>query len=298
VGAKATDFISCTIFKTLFGVVDELKVMDKDVYKRWKASLNIISPLRIISGKISPLPSSLSLASLSLPPLSLHSLPLPSLPLPSTFSPSLSLPSLPWLSPLTEESKDSGVNPNSNPNPNPHSSLLDLEFLQELLKEKEDYLNSYCHYKLLALCADKVVMVYLTLFKDAGAANKTMTTDGPEVAQLNIDINAIKSLFTVACRHKDLENYTDAIHTHLRPLRHALSLISHARDSAEFKKTLQTILKVTIITNPLPFTKSSLRPNFNPNLGPNFDPNPPSLILNLDHNLYTSFLIFFLQIDF
>ena len=42
VTAKAIDFISCIIFKTLLGVVDEFKILEKDVFKRWKSSLREI----------------------------------------------------------------------------------------------------------------------------------------------------------------------------------------------------------------------------------------------------------------
>ena len=46
------------------------------------------------------------------------------------------------------------------------SLLIDLSFLGDLMAEKSEYLLPYCHYRLLSLCADKVVMIYLALLKD------------------------------------------------------------------------------------------------------------------------------------
>ena len=46
------------------------------------------------------------------------------------------------------------------------SQLIDLSFLGDLMAEKAEYLSPYCHYRLLSLCADKVVMIYLALLKD------------------------------------------------------------------------------------------------------------------------------------
>ena len=46
------------------------------------------------------------------------------------------------------------------------SQLIDLSFLGHLMAEKSEYLLPFCHYRLLSLCADKVVMIYLALLKD------------------------------------------------------------------------------------------------------------------------------------
>lgn len=124
------------------------------------------------------------------------------------------------------------------------SNLLDLDFLSELLDEKSDYLIPYNHYRLLTLCADKVVMIYLNLLKDASINGKTIHNDGAEIQQLNIDIETIQNCFEKACKKKYLENYSDAVLTHLRPLRHAAILLSKSRNSKEFEKTLDTLFKV------------------------------------------------------
>ena len=126
------------------------------------------------------------------------------------------------------------------------SNLLDLDFLSELLDEKSDYLIPYNHYRLLTLCADKVVMIYLNLLNDANICGKTIQNDGIEIQQFNIDIEAIHNCFEKACKKKHLENYSDAVLTHLRPLRHAAALLSKSRNSTEFEKTLDTIFKVTM----------------------------------------------------
>jgi hypothetical protein len=189
VGAQAIDFISCIIFKTLLGVVDELKALDKNVYKRWKASVLIPSPV------------------------------------PSNYTSSMF------------SSAKNCVNGAPSP-------LIDLNFLSELLEEKMEYLEPYNYYRLLVLCADKVVMIYLNLLKDAYSSGKTIQSDGPEVTQLRIDITAVQECFRSACNHKDLANYADAVSGHFRPLNYALSLISDSKFSPEFEKTLQSIFKV------------------------------------------------------
>ena len=181
VSAKAIDFVSCIIFKTLFGVVDECRVFDKDVFKRWKNSLK----------------------------------------------------TLPQNMPPGGESRGET-----------RSNLLDLDFLFELIEEKCEYLQPFCHYRLLSLCADKVVMVYLHLLKDAKNSNRIFSPDGIEISQLTIDVTTIQNLFKISCRHKDLKNYADAILQHLRPLKHAISLISLSRNSVEFEKVLDTLYKV------------------------------------------------------
>ena len=124
------------------------------------------------------------------------------------------------------------------------SNLLDLDFLFELIEEKCEYLQPFCHYRLLSLCADKVVMVYLHLLKDAKNSNRIFSQDGIEISQLTIDVTTIQNLFKISCRHKDLKNYADAILQHLRPLKHAISLISLSRNSVEFEKVLDTLYKV------------------------------------------------------
>jgi hypothetical protein len=130
----------------------------------------------------------------------------------------------------------------------PHpSNLIDLDFLSELLKEKSDYLVPYNHYRLLSLCADKVVIIYLYLLKDARASGRVFLLDGLEIDQLNTDINAIQSCFRTACKRKDLENYSDAVLTRFRPLRHAITLLSQSRSSSEFEKTLDTLYKVRYV---------------------------------------------------
>jgi hypothetical protein len=68
--------------------------------------------------------------------------------------------------------------------------------------------------------------------------------DGLEINQLNTDITAIQNCFKTACKRKDLENYSDAVLTRFRPLRHAMTLLSQSRSSTEFEKTLDTLYKV------------------------------------------------------
>lgn len=143
-----------------------------------------------------------------------------------------------WKSTLTHPTRPSIPHP---------SNLIDLDFLSELLKEKSDYLVPYNHYRLLSLCADKVVIIYLHLLKDARASGRVLLSDGLEIDQLNTDINAIQSCFKTACKRKDLENYSDAVLTRFRPLRHAMALLSQSRSSSEFEKTLDTLYKVQCV---------------------------------------------------
>jgi hypothetical protein len=172
---------------TMSGVVDECRVLDKEVFKRWRATLTAPHP-----------PSAAATST-------------------STSTAAVC------------------------------SSLVDLEFLSELLKEKTDYLLPYNYYRLLSLCADKVVLIYLHLLRDGRACGKVVHTDGIEITQLNADFTAIQNCFKDACKRKHLENYSDAVLTHLRPLRHAISLLSLSRNCEGFQKTLETLFKVDML---------------------------------------------------
>ena len=170
------------------------------------------------------------------------------------------------------------------------SQLIDLSFLGDLMAEKAEYLLPFCHYRLLSLCADKVVMIYLALLKDGQKSGGCyFQANGPgsestetyctllhltlishqhtlychsvlacllacllalslaclsEIQQLRIDLAATEKLFHSLCAHKDLKNYADAIIVRLRPLKRALALLTSGRESVEFENTLQSILKV------------------------------------------------------
>ena len=169
------------------GVVDECRVLDKEMFKRWRATLT--TP-HLHSTKTSA--TSTSTATVS-------------------------------------------------------SCLVDLDFLSELLKEKSEYLLPYNYYRLLTLCADKIVLIYLHLLRDGKTYGKVVHTDGIEIVQLNADIHCIQNCFKDACKRKHLENYSDAVQTHLRPLRHAISLMSLSRNCDGFQKTLETLLKVRML---------------------------------------------------
>jgi hypothetical protein len=187
-----TIIINITVL-LMSGVVDECRVLDKEVFKRWKATLT------------APHPPSAAVTSTS-----------------TAIATSLATATV-------------------------CSSLVDLEFLSELLKEKTDYLLPYNYYRLLSLCADKVVLIYLHLLRDGRACGKVVHTDGIEITQLNADFAAIQNCFKDACRRKHLENYSDAVLTHLRPLRHAISLLSLSRNCDGFQKTLETLFKVDML---------------------------------------------------
>jgi hypothetical protein len=181
-----TIIIAITVL-TMSGVVDECRVLDKEVFKRWRATLTAPHP-----------PSAAATST-------------------STSTAAVC------------------------------SSLVDLEFLSELLKEKTDYLLPYNYYRLLSLCADKVVLIYLHLLRDGRTCGKVVYTDGIEITQLNADFAAIQNCFKDACKRKHLENYSDAVLTHLRPLRHAISLLSLSRNCEGFQKTLETLFKVDML---------------------------------------------------
>jgi hypothetical protein len=189
----STTIIIITItVSTMSGVVDECRVLDKEVFKRWRATLSAPHPPSATSTTTSTATSS------------------------STSTATVTV----------------------------CSSLVDLDFLSELLKEKTDYLLPYNYYRLLSLCADKVVLIYLHLLRDGRACGKVVHTDGIEITQLNADFTAIQNCFKDACKRKHLENYSDAVLTHLRPLRHAISLLSLSRNCEGFQKTLETLFKV------------------------------------------------------
>lgn len=175
----------------MLGVVDECRVLDKEIFKRWKATL---------TGPHPPFAAATSNSTST-----------------STATATVC------------------------------SSLVDLDFLSELLKEKTDYLLPYNYYRLLYLCADKVVLIYLHLLRDGRACGKVLHTDGIEITQLNADVTAIQNCFKDACKRKHLENYSDAVLTRLRPLRHAISLMSMSRNCEGFQKTLETLLKVAVL---------------------------------------------------
>ena len=187
VNLKAIDFISCIIFKTLLGIVDDCKILEKDLFKRWKSSIK-----QNCSGN-----------------------------------------------------NDINNKDNISSSITTTSKLIDFDFLLELLNEKLEYLEPYCHYRLLSLCIDKIVLIYLHLLKDAKSNNRIIESDGTEIIQLNIDIESISNCFQLACnRDIKLINYADAILIHLRPLKQAVSLISLSRNSKEFEKTLESLYKV------------------------------------------------------
>ena len=189
VTAKAIDFISCIIFKTLLGVVDEFKILEKEVFKRWKSSLREIPTINTEVQVQVQVPSSQST-----------------------------------------------------------STLIDYDFLLELLNEKSEYLQPYCHYKLLCLCIDKNVMIYLNMLKDERTFNKSIPPNGSEIMQLNKDIKKLhKCYLTASTQNDELKNYSDAILMHIRPLKQAVSLLSCGRDSKEFEQVLESLYKVSLL---------------------------------------------------
>ena len=117
--------------------------------------------------------------------------------------------------------------------------------LQSFLQARWDYLLPYCYYKLLQVCADKVMILYFQLIKTAYVERKRFERNGPEIIQITQDIEMIKKCFQTAVQsNNDTMQYSDALSSKLRRLDQSLQLINCDSSTNEFPLLLKSIHKI------------------------------------------------------
>lgn len=84
--------------------------------------------------------------------------------------------------------------------------LLDL---QDYLETFMDYLHPFCFFKLLRVCFDKALVSYLWMLRHAQEAGRIFARDGPELAQMQLDIEAVKGFIQTTMYSEELYAYNE-----------------------------------------------------------------------------------------
>ena len=119
-----------------------------------------------------------------------------------------------------------------------------LSDFQAFLQSRSDYLEPFCYYKLLHICADKIVILYFHLMKTAHARGRTFLRYGAEVEQMASDVAMIKEAFSQAADTPETVQYADALLSKFKRLDQAVALIKCDSASIEFPNLLKSIFKI------------------------------------------------------
>lgn len=100
--------------------------------------------------------------------------------------------------------------------------------------------DSYSFAKLLLLCADKIVVVYLTLIRECGM-ERTFVFCDELLVRFNDDIRNIYDGFFTAIKSSGCEKYSSLIELRLQRLHDVYALIAEDSESSSFRDTLKKV---------------------------------------------------------
>lgn len=120
-----------------------------------------------------------------------------------------------------------------------------LEQLESLLESQIDNLDPYCYFKFLCCSAEKVVIRYFGLLKDAAYAGRKYAHNGIQAHVMSLDVITIKLVFDRLIGKSKIKEYQDSIRSIFKPLDQALAIIqSEQSTSKELESTFNSIHKV------------------------------------------------------
>ena len=101
-------------------------------------------------------------------------------------------------------------------------------------------MDSYTFAKLLLLCADKIIVVYLTLIRECGV-ERTFEFCDKLLARFNDDVRAIYDAFFTAIKSSGCEKYSSLIELRLQRLHDVYALIAENSGSSNFRDALKKV---------------------------------------------------------
>lgn len=113
-----------------------------------------------------------------------------------------------------------------------------------------DYLEPFCFYRLICICAIKVSVRYMCMLRVAVASDRRFSMEGLEARQIKRHCEAIVECFTMIMSEcaMPLSEYGD-FHTQFLTLSTIPALVSDDTSSPEFNDALQSLLKFAELQN-------------------------------------------------
>ena len=118
-----------------------------------------------------------------------------------------------------------------------------LEF-SDYLEDKMDYIEPYCFYKLVGICADKFIIFYMTFLRETRLAGELFVNTSAYTAQIAKDIESIKDCFALIAGHPSISQYYGEIMDKFIILDHCYVLLSCTLMSTECDKALESLIQV------------------------------------------------------
>lgn len=121
--------------------------------------------------------------------------------------------------------------------------LSQVTDFSDLLESRVQYLDPFCSYRLVNICAKRLVGRYLFLLKHTREAGRVFSTSSSEIGSLVESVDAIKSCLTTILNTPETAMYLDAVLSNLRYLDQAVVMMTFGRDSLEFENTMSAMLR-------------------------------------------------------